>query len=1055
MSGLSNTTQLFLNLRDNDTGEYKWTEMELSDDMPFPLIYSISDVKDITRRNSSYSKTIRIPGTKNNNTLLSHHFDVSLSAAIPIFNPNKKVRCFVLRDTLQVFEGSFQLRNIYSSDNRHPVYECVIYGENASFGQAIKEKYMNEILSFNQLDHFYTYENIVDSWDKDWTHGYYYPLINYGKFNSRFKMQETLRKGPRVTDFKPAIYVRWLWDQIFRDAGFTYESDFLKSEVFNRLVIPAGDLSQAGNNFWRYLNAFRATLSQDQELQAVSQIQRGVPNYLQVPTRITERIEYDDDTTLPNGDPSDFWSTTLFEYEEGSTPPTMPKPQTFYLNLHYTSYNYWTGRSRVSLWNADVIPFFNGLSGDFPQDRYNGCLRHRVELRVMRSLDAAGNPFPTSVPIDNAEPAYLGGEGTGSTQNRNRYVYLLSGADNWEVDDTSIPFGPGPGNNPASFPWQPFDGISEKNPYVFPAEAIVDIDASAYTGYVEWEGQLAITLDNSGPDKQILRPGEKLWVEISYETDNWTNNQLLGNETDPIPWTYLPQAGQETPIKIHSGSLIFNVPDDEVAEGGVISVKDTIPKKLKQIDFITSIVKMFNLFIETDKDDARNLFIEPRDDYYEKGVNRDWSDKLDLSKETKHDFISELQNKKIIYTYKEDEDLLNTVYTQRYDDIYGDFEYIIDNDFTTGEKKYELVFSPTPLANIFDMPSLIVPNITPVDLTDDDFEANLRILQRAPQNIQLPSTDYWNMYSEINQQTYSFSSYPYAGNLDHPTNATLDLNFGPVREVYYPSNLLTNNTLFNVYHRKMIEELTDRSSRLVTAYFYLNAQDVARLRFNDTIFVDQLNSGTGVYYRINKITYDPCRDGSYEVELMKILNKPAIYFPGVTSSETTTIPPFRKPPIGGDRPLEIGEYNTINGVSGVIGSNNIVDRVDGGLVVGDDNYMAPNVEGSFIVGKGNKIEQYGENSVIIGGENNKIGPSQKNAVLIGGDNGLLEESDRIKFNAIVLDATNYITAGRNEVLNRFPQSNPINYLTGGRDEVRNMGSYTVVNWIDGGGHRFR
>jgi len=50
-----------------------------------------------------------------------------------------------LRDTLQVFEGSFQLRNIYSSDNIHPTYECIIYGENASFGQAIKQKYMNQI----------------------------------------------------------------------------------------------------------------------------------------------------------------------------------------------------------------------------------------------------------------------------------------------------------------------------------------------------------------------------------------------------------------------------------------------------------------------------------------------------------------------------------------------------------------------------------------------------------------------------------------------------------------------------------------------------------------------------------------------------------------------------------------------------------------------------------------------------------------------------------------------------------------------------------------------
>jgi len=272
MSGLSNTTQLYLLLRDNDTGENKWTEMDLNDDMPFPLTYTIADVKDITRRNNSYSKTIRIPGTKHNNIMFSHFFDVSLAAATPIFNPNKKVRCYILRDTIQVFEGVLQLRNITSNDNRHPTYECVIYGNSSNFSQAIKEKYIDEIVNLNQLDHYYTYERIVETWDKDWTWGYYYPLIDYGRFNNSLLMKLPPNKGPKVSDFKPSIYVKWVWDEIFKDAGFTYTSEFLNSDVFKRLIMPSSKMSISNSPFWMYLNTFRVGKSSNQEFPATQSI---------------------------------------------------------------------------------------------------------------------------------------------------------------------------------------------------------------------------------------------------------------------------------------------------------------------------------------------------------------------------------------------------------------------------------------------------------------------------------------------------------------------------------------------------------------------------------------------------------------------------------------------------------------------------------------------------------------------------------------------------------------------------------------------------------------
>lgn len=1023
-----NTTELYLLVRDNDTGDDKWTKVDVAEDMPFPLTYAISDIKDITRRNSSYSKTIRIPGTKDTNILFSHIFDVSLTAAIPIFNQNRKVKCYILRDTLQVFEGSFQLRNIYSKDNRHLTYECIVYGENASFGQAIKEQYVKDLSGLTQLDHYYTYENLIDTWDKDWTHGYHYPLVNYGRFTGKFLMQLNNGKGPKVNDFRPAIYVKWLWNRIFSEAGFTYESEFLNSDVFESLVIPSNKISQA-NLFWKYYNSFRASLTANEDITATQSIPIGTPVSSIGPKRtydFSQRIYFDDDTTTPNGDPSNLWSPTASEYTEGIIQPTTPKPQTFYLNLDYTVNNRWTGRAIQALWAADegVNYYSAGV--------FNSVNFYRTELRILRSQDLSGATVSggVAVPIDNAAPSYfslaLPTVGTGADNERNKWVYLLGGCDYLS------------GNTSTTIEYQPFDGISEENPYVFPVENITSQDPSPYTGHVTWNGQLAVTLNNSDTDRLVLRAGEKLWAEVTYRTDRINNNELLG--TSSVPFT------------INEGSTFFNVPESDVPEGGVISVGSSLDQKLKSIDFVTSIIKMFNLFIETDKDDARNLFIEPRDDYYTYGVNRDWSQKLDLSKETKHDFVSELQNKKIIYTYKKDDDLLNTVYTSRFNEIYGEYDYIVDNDFTTGEKKYEIVFSPTPMASIFDMPSLIVPNIQPVDVTKSDkFSPNIRILYRQKANIDLPSGEFWQLSSELNNQSYTQSSYPYSGNLDHTTDATLDLNFGPIKELYYTNNNLTNNTLFNVYHSKMIQELTDRSSRLVTAYFYLNAQDVARLRFNDSIFVDQLNSGTGVYYRLNRIDYDPTRDGSCRVELLKIINIPAQYFPGVTSSNTTTVPPKVETPIGGVRPLSVGTENRITGLAGgSIGSSNVLEYVNSAFTVGDENYIGPFVESSVAIGNNHKITNYVSNSVLLGGQYNKIMPGVENSVLLGGKNQVLDESDRVKIGGILIGSTNIINGGRDEVLNAFPEGKSLNIINGGRDVVRELGSYDVINIISGG-----
>ena len=46
--------------------------IDLNDDIPYSLNYSIADVREPDKRNASFSKTITIPGSKNNNKIFQH-----------------------------------------------------------------------------------------------------------------------------------------------------------------------------------------------------------------------------------------------------------------------------------------------------------------------------------------------------------------------------------------------------------------------------------------------------------------------------------------------------------------------------------------------------------------------------------------------------------------------------------------------------------------------------------------------------------------------------------------------------------------------------------------------------------------------------------------------------------------------------------------------------------------------------------------------------------------------------------------------------------------------
>lgn len=211
--------------------------LDLYDDVAAEFTYAIDDVKEFASRNTSFSKTITIPGSSTNNKLFGHVFEFTSSnpydSSLPNvgtnFNPAVVANCVILVDNIQIFKGVLRLLQI-NVDQGTLEYECAVFGELGGFANAIANLKL-ENLDFSGYDHDWTVSNIQASWQSINASGYYYPLIDYGKVS-------TNKHDWQFKALRPAYYVREIIDKIIANSGYTYESSFLDTNLIKRLIIP-------------------------------------------------------------------------------------------------------------------------------------------------------------------------------------------------------------------------------------------------------------------------------------------------------------------------------------------------------------------------------------------------------------------------------------------------------------------------------------------------------------------------------------------------------------------------------------------------------------------------------------------------------------------------------------------------------------------------------------------------------------------------------------------------------------------------------------------------
>ena len=415
-------------------------------------------------------------------------------------------------------------------------------------------------------------------------------------------------------------------------------------------------------------------------------------------------------------------------------------------------------------------------------------------------------------------------------------------------------------------------------------------------------------------------------------------------------------------------SAFFSIPNAQIFIGDNMQLERCLPSDIKQADFLASIIKLFNLYVSVDALDSKKLKIEPRDDYFTSDTV-DLTNKIDVSRGVEIKPLGDLKYKDYTFAMSEDKDELNDAYQKQYEYPYGTKRYTVPNDFITESYKTDVIFAPTPLGAARNNPQVVFSQIIFKDSNGKsiDSTSKLRLLVAGGLSASM-GTNYFH-YLDPDGTYHYFDSYAYVGHYDNILAPTFDVNFTTPIQLYYKtgfSTTQTSNNIYNLYHKKGIEEITNKDSKIVTYYVKLNEVEINNLSFRNSYFIDKQ------YYRLYEIDFDSNSEEPAKLTFLKLAVAP-VFVPynlvtngggggeGSAYAQTANRNGTQYPK--GVDVIGQGSDNTLQGYEQIINSTgNFVNAYQVNVLGGADNTVLNN--GVTLIGTNDYTSQRDNQSVI-------------------------------------------------------------------------------------------
>ena len=219
------------------------TQLDTFQDEDITISDNVTGLFDVGELPSDFTRQILLPGTKKNNAFFEHVYDISVVNPF-LWKTNAKVDAYFDFDGIYVSQGYMQLNSVNLLENNWvESYEVTIYGLLSSFARDINKSFLTDLTTLSQYNHTSSIFEIKQSWSgslNQFDGDIVYPMVDYGKgirYQEGFKSEvagiNSFFNPMTVQDFKPAIRVKKVFDAIFEEFGYSYESQFMSSSFLD------------------------------------------------------------------------------------------------------------------------------------------------------------------------------------------------------------------------------------------------------------------------------------------------------------------------------------------------------------------------------------------------------------------------------------------------------------------------------------------------------------------------------------------------------------------------------------------------------------------------------------------------------------------------------------------------------------------------------------------------------------------------------------------------------------------------------------------------------
>ncbi len=840
-------------------------ELDITDHSDFPLAmtFQISDFKDLTSTTGDYSKTFKIPATKNNNKIFKH-----------LYNPNSisenkitdKKNCKILVNNLYSLVGLLKVNAVGGYGETPSYYDCVFFGSNLGWGAVLQDKYMNAIdwgndsknLTYNKASIMATWQHAdCDDASSASDAPIVYPITSYGVYNEggnarTIQLLDTASTQPITNgstgyygfndggndygtplpsaDWRPSVFVKSTLEKIFSNVGYKINSTFMDTDMFKKLVwlLPNFKYNNPDERYDEYSveSKFKNTIVLD------TTVYDGGVSYVDTDDGVTESY-YGGSVTFDDGDDNYIGNPTASGSEGTKQIPLS------------------ADRLNVTLDEGSYVDTTNDYITIGEYGYYNIKLNGiQSRAAIIWANTAASKGVKEAEICINVDMNTVG-------------------QSSWTtIDRTSIIVNP--------------TRISSSS----------NTSNSSNSLKTDFQSLPSVNIDN-----QWLNKGDKIRLTVGFRFNDMVSSSGVN--------------AQDFTVNIFSrvaSSTEFNITlkPEKVEYGQTYDLDKVMNKDYKQTDFVKGVAHAFNLQMTTDES-TKTVNIEPFNSFYKPfGSAIDWTYKLDRSKEISDKWLENDLKRTLVFKYKSDgKDAKVKIRGEKYFfGIEDEFPYreILPDTFEKGDSTFENPF----FAGTYNAKDTDTTGIQNIDtafsacLWTEDVSSNAESRPNKGYEF-LPRLLYWNKYSpaigsgtkiaEVQtwssvtnfitadasaNPTYHLSTiYPQATMINTDSTTSPVLSYGNVYVRDYDdvnntySSYVVGKGLYDTYYKDSIEMLKE-NPRMRTSYITLKMSDIVNLDFTKLVYID------GVYWRINKIIdFMPNKNESTKVELIQFTQQSA------------------------------------------------------------------------------------------------------------------------------------------------------------------------------------